>query len=291
MRHVRLSERKRELVLQKTQAELKLWSSLHHCNILPFIGICFPPITDSETSFSLVSPWMNNGTISEYVNKNPEVDRIALMIDIADGIAYLHAKGIVHGDLKGSNVFITNGRRAVLADFGMSRLEEIDAVFTSSSIHSSTSYNLRGTVRYMAPELLVDETTRHTQAADMWAFGCVVLEIICGTLPYAQWNKDPQIIHRIGTGEFPQHAADLLLGGPLDYKECITRLDSFNTGQIRFKEHLKFWIVCCDCWSPNPRQRPSALSMASILKTYDDSELFNHSKKWFRDFVANLEIS
>ncbi|KZS87891.1 kinase-like protein, partial [Sistotremastrum niveocremeum HHB9708] len=129
----------------------------------------------SETLFSLVSPWMSHGTIGEYVHKYPDVDRMSLMIDVAEGIAYLHSKGIVHGDLKGGNVLITDQKRAVLADFGLSRLENLDTVFNNSSAQSTTTHNLRGTVRYMAPELLRDETPTPTQAADMWAFGCLML--------------------------------------------------------------------------------------------------------------------
>ncbi|KZT35157.1 kinase-like protein, partial [Sistotremastrum suecicum HHB10207 ss-3] len=142
------------MLVQTTQSELILWSSLDHSSILPFIGACFFPLNGSETLFSLVSPWMSNGTISEYVRNHPNIERIPLMIDVAQGLAYLHSMGIVHGDLKGGNVFITDEKRAVLAYFGLSRLEGLDDVFTNSSVQSSTTHNLRGTVHFMAPEFL-----------------------------------------------------------------------------------------------------------------------------------------
>ncbi|KZS95202.1 kinase-like protein, partial [Sistotremastrum niveocremeum HHB9708] len=156
--------------------ELKLWASVNHANILPFIGICFFPHSSSDFTFSLVSPWMANGTISDYIRKYPGTEVTPLMIQVAEGLTYLHTNHIVHGDLKGSNIFITDDRSPVLADFGVSRLAELDSVFTNDSVMTSTSHNLKGTIRFMAPELFENDDVLHAnKATDVWAFGCVLL--------------------------------------------------------------------------------------------------------------------
>ncbi|KZS87889.1 kinase-like protein [Sistotremastrum niveocremeum HHB9708] len=249
------------MLLQRTKTELKLWSSLHHKNILSFIGVCFFPLRNQETLFSLVSPWMNHGTIAEYVDKHPCVNRISLVGGSIHG--YLHSKWIVHGDLKGGNVLITDDKRAVLCDFGLSRLEDLDTVFTNTPVQSTTTHNMRGTTRFMAPELFKDETPRPTQAGDMWAFGCFVLQIVCQTLPYARCKNDPQIIYRITNGELP-HTAGKGIEKDLFY-------------------------VCFDCWCPDALGRPSAAVVVSRLQAVNNPELFDASKKWFDVFTKYLD--
>ncbi|KZT31696.1 kinase-like protein [Sistotremastrum suecicum HHB10207 ss-3] len=161
VRHVEVDERRRLSLMRKVCHELTLWSSLDHINILPFKGACFFPGSDptsEESVFSMVSPWMAHGTIKDYLEKYPSEDRLPLITGVTEGLAYLHAKGIVHGDLKAANIFITDDGRPVLADFGLSRLDEIDRVFTDSRSTSST--NPRGTQRYMAPEFFSREPQR-----------------------------------------------------------------------------------------------------------------------------------
>lgn len=119
----------------------------------------------------------------------------------------------------------------MLADFGLSRLSELDAVFTNESVTSSTT-EIRGTARYMAPEFFTEKPDKPSQATDVWALGCVMLvsyvpllylcptanaplkEVIFGTLPYATQAKDPQIIHWIVKKHLPHPAAKYNLSNP-----------------------------------------------------------------------------
>ncbi|KZT36092.1 kinase-like protein, partial [Sistotremastrum suecicum HHB10207 ss-3] len=156
--------------------ELSLWHSLEHDNILSFKGVCyFPTGLPDESLFSMVSPWMRNGTIKEYIKRYPSnIDRICLLYEIINGLKYLHGKNIVHADLKGANIFITDDGHPVLADFGLSKLMEADTGFFTESLTSSTT-NLKGTARFMAPELVQNERGRPSCKTDIWAFGCVIL--------------------------------------------------------------------------------------------------------------------
>ncbi|KZS87862.1 kinase-like protein, partial [Sistotremastrum niveocremeum HHB9708] len=163
--------------------EIAIWSSLDHINVLPFKGFCFFPLghQDSEDSlFSLVSPWMTHRTIRDYLTEHPKADRIALMIGITDGLNYLHGMDVVHADLKGGNIFITEKGEPVLADFGLSKLQGLDPIFRNDSITSSTSA-LKGTARFMAPELFGldnppdSKPPKPDMASDVWALGCVML--------------------------------------------------------------------------------------------------------------------
>jgi serine/threonine protein kinase len=105
----------------------------------------------------------------KFANLHP----LGVMRDIADGLAYLHAQGVVHRDMKSLNVLLTKDMRAKIADFG-------DAAMQAASESLRDSYhteNRHGTAAWMAPEaFLIDD--RLTSAVDVFSFGIVAWECI-----------------------------------------------------------------------------------------------------------------
>ena len=94
-----------------------MWSSLRHPNVLPLLGA-----TMTGAQFTMVSEWMGNGNINEFVKAYPDADRLGLVSfplkvllshsllittrpvqlrDVGRGLEYLHGQGMIHGDLKG----------------------------------------------------------------------------------------------------------------------------------------------------------------------------------------------
>lgn len=87
-----------------------MWDRRSHPNILPLIGV-------SNRKFTMVSEWMENGNIREYISTHPEVNRPSVvsqstlkpfyecslrqLLGAIDGLIYLHRRNLVHGDLKG----------------------------------------------------------------------------------------------------------------------------------------------------------------------------------------------
>ncbi|KAG8898664.1 hypothetical protein FRC00_002487 [Tulasnella sp. 408] len=123
------------------------------------------------TTAWLISPFITNGNLFDFI-KNVPLDsplRIALIVDAAQGLTYLHAQGICHGDIKPANIFVTDEQTAVIADFGLSRLAD----HAESGL--TTTKTLKASLRYCSPELLEDDA-RHTRESDVWAFGCVMME-------------------------------------------------------------------------------------------------------------------
>ncbi|EKM75153.1 hypothetical protein AGABI1DRAFT_132508 [Agaricus bisporus var. burnettii JB137-S8] len=166
---VRLYQKlKVEDLLKAHAREAILWSSLRHPNIVPFHGIYY---FQSRQRICLVSPWMGNGDIVDYLERVPEAPRKPFIYDIANGLHYLHSQNIVHGDLKGRNVLNDDHRCACIADFGLSTIvtdETLGFVATTTGTSGHTT-------RWASPELLEDDA-RPTTASDIWAFGCVCYE-------------------------------------------------------------------------------------------------------------------
>ncbi|KAJ7490144.1 kinase-like domain-containing protein [Mycena galericulata] len=165
--------------MKKFYREALIWKDLRHPYILSFIGIdrdSFPP------SLCMVSPWMEHGTVLDYLKEYGYANVNRLLFEIAQGLEYLHSHNVVHGDLRGSNILINDDWSACLTDFGLSRFTD-----TTTSRHTS---NRAGSICWMAPELINPERFgfqfSRTPASDIYAFGCVCLELYTGKPPFSE---------------------------------------------------------------------------------------------------------
>ncbi|KAF9457394.1 hypothetical protein BDZ94DRAFT_232746 [Collybia nuda] len=173
LKRMRIFQRGQELheIHRTFCKEALIWQSLRHPHVLPFLGV------DSDT-FSpylcMVSPWMQHGTIMRHLSENKGVDVNKLLWEVAQGLHYLHSQKVVHGDLRGGNILINDEWQACLADFGLTVVSETTLATQTSNGH--------GSMRWMAPELHDPEffgfnRFLRTPASDIYAFGCVCLEV------------------------------------------------------------------------------------------------------------------
>ncbi|KAF5376792.1 hypothetical protein D9757_009481 [Collybiopsis confluens] len=181
---------------RRFRREAQIWQKLRHPNILPFLGIngkLFHP------ALCLVSPWMMNGDIISYCGRNPEYDRYNALLETAAGMAYLHSNFIVHGDVRGANILVTDDLRCCLSDFGSAHLitENLSLSVTSSGVH--------GALRWMAPELLINgqSPTQPQASRDIYAFGCTVVEILTLQVPFHNLKSDSRVLLDVITGKRP----------------------------------------------------------------------------------------
>ncbi|KAJ7778429.1 kinase-like domain-containing protein [Mycena metata] len=193
MRHIQSAEL-RDIRLRLCREAL-VWKDLHHPYILTFIGIDRESI---PSSLCMVSPWMEQGTILNYLKDHGRSNVDKFLSEIAQGLQYLHSCKIVHGDLRGANILINEDWSACLADFGLS-------VFTNAttSIYTSTR---AGSMYWMAPELIDPERFGYryarTPSSDVYAFACVCFELYTGHPPFSELSQAAALL-RIVNGERP----------------------------------------------------------------------------------------
>jgi hypothetical protein len=205
--------------------EVKVLVSMNHPCVLHILG-WKPPIEKEPAEIR--SPIAENGSVHTILEKvawgarfhfwNPTGKGI-LILGIALGMRYIHSKGIIHGDLKPSNILVTGCGEALISDFGLSRPECPDYTLTPDS----------ATVNYSAPELF-EEDALPTRKVDIYAFGLLVYEILTETAVFPTSEGAMPNMKRILSGKLPPIPDEC---GPV-MQALIPR-----------------------CWSRDPKQRPT----------------------------------
>ncbi|KAG9085918.1 hypothetical protein FS749_004009 [Ceratobasidium sp. UAMH 11750] len=114
--------------LKDLSRELYVWSKLRHPNVADLYGL-----VQFRDRVGVVSPWMENGNIMQYIKTRPATNRYSLCAQIARGLDYLHATRVVHGDLKGANVLIADDGTVKITDFGNAVLRDASLRFTATT--------------------------------------------------------------------------------------------------------------------------------------------------------------
>jgi eukaryotic-like serine/threonine-protein kinase len=126
-------------------------------------------------------PWLSmrllpGGTIATMLGSRLTLNRaIPILREIAAALDYAHAHGVIHRDVKPSNVLLDESGHVCVADFGLARLMTGDRVHTSTGI-------IVGTVQYMAPEQALDKPLDHR--CDLYSLGVVAYEMLSGVRPF-----------------------------------------------------------------------------------------------------------
>ncbi|KAF8597277.1 kinase-like protein [Ceratobasidium sp. AG-I] len=145
---------------KRTAQELHTWSKIQHRNILKLLGLAV-----FGDKLAMISPWMKNGNVMQYMKNNPSLNKYALCAQVVDVVSYLHGIDVVHGDLKGDNILVSDDGILKLTDFGLAIMHEQATQFSTTEMGG-------GTYRWMAPELMKDDGVR-SKEADVYALGMV----------------------------------------------------------------------------------------------------------------------
>ncbi|XP_022715867.1 serine/threonine-protein kinase HT1-like [Durio zibethinus] len=212
--------------------EVTLLSRLHHMNVIKFVAACRkPPV------YCIITEYLSEGSLRAYLHKLdhkllPLRKLIAIALEVARGMEYIHSQGVIHRDLKPENVLIDQDFHLKIADFGIA-CEETYCDFLADD---------PGTYRWMAPEMIKRKS--YGKKVDVYSFGLILWEMIAGTIPYEDMN--------------PIQAAFAVVNKklrPVIPGDCPPAMRALIE----------------QCWSSHPDKRPEFWQIVKVLEQFESS--------------------
>jgi eukaryotic-like serine/threonine-protein kinase len=177
--------------LARFEREARVLAALNHPNVGAIYGFeeTDPDAATGERLRGLVLELVEGDTLAERLRRGalPVTEALALARQIAEALAAAHRKGIVHRDLKPANIKVTPGGTVKVLDFGLAKAggEPSMADLTHSptvTVHGTEQGVILGTAAYMSPEQTRGQAV--DKRTDVWAFGCVLYELLTGVSPF-----------------------------------------------------------------------------------------------------------
>jgi eukaryotic-like serine/threonine-protein kinase len=158
--------------------EAKAAAALNHPNVCSIIDIQEHDDPQGGRQMFIVMEFVDGQTLREKKGTVTFKQAIDICIQIADGLAAAHEKGIVHRDIKPDNIMIRKDGIAQIMDFGLAKLRASGSKISRLTKEGSTV----GTAGYMSPEQVQGQETDHR--SDIFSFGVVLYELLTGQLPF-----------------------------------------------------------------------------------------------------------
>lgn len=239
-----------ENTLEAFRLDVATFRKTRHENLVLFMGACMKP-----PRLAIITSLCKGNTLYTHLHLRRDkfyMNKVIIIAQqIAQGMGYLHHKGIVHKDLKTKNIFLENGR-AIITDFGLVNVARRlcsrhkrpgDTELISPECMSIPA----GWLCYLSPEVIRElrihqagsEDLPFTRASDVYAFGTVWYELLTGEWP---WKQQPPeaIIWQVGRGIKPTLA------------------------NLQASREVKDILV--QCWLFNAKERPEFPDIAQTLE-------------------------
>jgi serine/threonine protein kinase len=234
--------------MEEFLAEVKTIGRIHHFNLVRLVGFC------AEKSHRLlVYEYLSNGSLDKWIFQQSPVFTLSwktrrhIILAIARGLSYLHEEceeKIAHLDIKPQNILLYDIFNAKVSDFGLSKMINRD--------QSKVMTRMRGTRGYLAPEWL---GSKITEKADIYSFGIVMIEIICGRENLDESQPDESI-----------HLISLLQ----EKARCGQLSDLVDSSSNDMKFHLEEVVeamkVSTWCLQVDSSRRPLLSTVAKVLE-------------------------
>jgi len=174
---VKVFKRDDDELLMRFVREARLMASLRHAHLMPIYD-AGDSVIDGVVRYYIVMPFMGGGTLRSRARGAPLSlqETCHYLSQIAEALDYIHQRGIIHRDIKSSNVLLDAEDRCYLSDFGIAR--------TVTDATMTTTGGVLGTVDYVAPELF-EEDRKADAYSDLYSLGILVFEVVTGRLPFA----------------------------------------------------------------------------------------------------------
>ncbi|KAJ3558152.1 hypothetical protein NM688_g1091 [Phlebia brevispora] len=249
---------------------LLIWRQMQHENIVPLLGVA-AEFVDSQASsgrfpfLRMITPYMHSGNILEYA-RSLRAENVVIpfgdwLLQIINGLSYLHEHGIVHGNLHCGQILVDDDGRLRLSDFYMTILGVLSRQITDASVGRRRRHFVYWGDRYMAPELLpADEdipnvlthpdTSTTSEAGDIYAFASTIVELYSGMPPKFSPADKPKYTD-------PYDLRDWVRDGARPLRPVETAISPIPD---------PLWALMQTCWKENPADRPTLMEIRSALQ-------------------------
>ncbi|KAK3165810.1 hypothetical protein QOZ80_1AG0038090 [Eleusine coracana subsp. coracana] len=228
------------------ERQVKLLSKVRHRNVVSLRGFYW-----TSSLQLLIYDYLPGGNLHKHLHECTEdnslswMERFDIILGVARGLTYLHQHGIVHYNLKSSNVLLDSNGEPRVGDYGLAKLlPMLDRYVLSSKIQSALGY--------MAPEFAC-KTVKITEKCDVYGFGVLVLEVLTGRRPVEYLEDDVVVLCDL--------VRSALEGGRLE--DCM---DPRLCGEFSMDEALPIIKLGLVCTSQVPSNRPDMGEVVNILE-------------------------
>ncbi|XP_056000824.1 serine/threonine-protein kinase B-raf-like isoform X3 [Ostrea edulis] len=226
--------------LRAFKNEVAVLRKTRHTNILLFMG------WTSKPQLAIVTQWCEGSSLYKHIHEDDIKFEMLTIMEIsrqtAQGMDYLHAKSIIHRDLKSNNIFLTENLTVKIGDFGLATMK---TRWSGSHQFQQPS----GSILWMAPEVIrMKEANPYTNQSDVYAFGIVLYELMTQSLPYSNISNKDQILYMVGKGTLRP-----------------------DLSKSRSDTPKRFKILMQDCCKYDREQRPLFPQILSVLESLERS--------------------
>ncbi|KAJ3109595.1 hypothetical protein HK100_003270 [Physocladia obscura] len=206
------AEKNREKMIEALRTEIMLLHELNHENVVRYLGFDI-----DNTLVSVFLEYVSGGSVASMTSRFGRFEKElcqSLLVQITNGLAYLHEQCIIHRDIKGGNILVSKGGIVKISDFGISKKNDLDFAYQKNS-----KLDFAGSILWMAPE----STKRlgYSAKIDIWALGCVGLEMMSGAHPW-KGKDDYYAMNQIQQGKAPPVPDGLSPDAMIFLEDCFT---------------------------------------------------------------------
>ncbi|KAF9590001.1 hypothetical protein IFM89_030151 [Coptis chinensis] len=228
--------------------EVTLLSRLRHQCVIRLVGAC-----RKSPVFCIVTEYLSGGSLRAYLHKlegeSLPLDKlIAIALDIARGMEYIHSQGVIHRDLKPENILFDEYSSLKVADFGIACEES----FVDSLIEDP------GTYRWMAPEVIKHKP--YGRKVDVYSFGLVLWELVAGVIPYEDMTPVQAAFAVVNKNLRPAIPAN-----------CPPALQALIE----------------QCWALRPEKRPDFWQIVKVFEQFESSHALDGTLKLVQESTCH----